>query len=114
MSCIDYSKLTSITSGPTSVGHLDDVLIGQCLTRCVPYTSTSNLTALINTPKYRTSFSHIFFIFSITGFYIFQLITFALSLPRLLEMYRFYTYLLGVPDVGATLNVSKDCADIGI
>jgi autophagy-related protein 9 len=39
------------------------------------------------------------FIFSVTGFYVFQLITFALSLPRLLEMYRFYTHLLGVPDV---------------
>ena len=45
------------------------------------------------------SFPHMFFILSVASFYIFQLITFALSLPRLLEIYRFYTYLLGVPDV---------------
>ena len=44
------------------------------------------------------------FIFSVAAFYVFQLITFALSLPRLIDMYRFYTYLLGVPDVGTPTN----------
>jgi len=34
-SCIDYSALGSTTSGTDSIGHLDDVLIGQCLTRWV-------------------------------------------------------------------------------
>jgi autophagy-related protein 9 len=36
---------------------------------------------------------------SITVFYAFQLVTFAMSLPRLVRMYRFYTHLLGIPDV---------------
>ncbi|ORY24579.1 autophagy protein Apg9-domain-containing protein [Naematelia encephala] len=78
LSCIDYPKLTSSISGPNDVGRLDDVLIGQCLTR--------------------GSFPHMLFILSVAAFYIFQLVTFALSIPRLLEMYRFYTHLLGVPD----------------
>ena len=47
----------------------------------------------------RGSLPHMIFILVVTGFYAFQLITFALSLPQLFEMYRFYTHLLGVPDV---------------
>ncbi|WVQ96605.1 hypothetical protein IAU59_003710 [Kwoniella sp. CBS 9459] len=77
-SCIDYSKLTSTTSGPDSVGRLKDVLIDQCITKA--------------------SFPHMLFIVIVTGFYIFQLASFVLSIPRLLEMYRFYTHLLGIPD----------------
>ncbi|WWD18817.1 hypothetical protein CI109_103272 [Kwoniella shandongensis] len=77
-SCIDYTKLTSSTSGPNAVGRLDDVLIGQCLTR--------------------GSFPHTVFIIFVSAFYIFQLFSFIMSLPRLLDMYRFYTHLLGIPD----------------
>jgi autophagy-related protein 9 len=33
LSCIDYSKLTASVDGPNAIGRLDDVLIGQCLTR---------------------------------------------------------------------------------
>jgi autophagy-related protein 9 len=36
---------------------------------------------------------------SVAVFYVFQIATFAMSLPRLARMYRFYTHLLGVPDV---------------
>jgi hypothetical protein len=39
MSCIDYSKLSSDLAGPNAIERLDDVLIGQCLTRCVAPTS---------------------------------------------------------------------------
>jgi autophagy-related protein 9 len=46
------------------------------------------------------------FILTVTIFYIFQLATFALSLPRLLQMYRFYTHLLGIPDVSCPSVVS--------
>jgi hypothetical protein len=35
MSCIDYSKLSSDLAGPNAIERLDDVLIGQCLTRFV-------------------------------------------------------------------------------
>ncbi|WVF69103.1 hypothetical protein IAT40_003877 [Kwoniella sp. CBS 6097] len=77
-SCIDYHKLTSTTSGPDSVGRLDDVLIDQCITKA--------------------SFPHMLFIVIVTGFYLFQLGSFIVSIPRLLGMYRFYTHLLGVPD----------------
>ena len=45
------------------------------------------------------SVPHMLFIIAVSIFYIFQLFSFALSLPRLLEIYRFYTYLLGIPDV---------------
>lgn len=84
-SCIDYGKLARTVAGPNDIARLDDVLIPQCVTR--------------------GSFAHMLFILSVTVFYIFQLVTFVLSLPGLLHMYRFYTYLLGVPDV-SSLNVS--------
>ncbi|RXK40333.1 hypothetical protein M231_02447 [Tremella mesenterica] len=78
LDCIDYSKLWSTTEGPNAIGRLDDVLIEQCITR--------------------GSFPHMLFILSVGAFYLFQMASFILSIPRLLEMYRFYTYLLGVPD----------------
>ncbi|WVR06657.1 hypothetical protein IAU60_003689 [Kwoniella sp. DSM 27419] len=77
-SCIDYSKLRSTTSGPEAIARLDDVLIPQCIAR--------------------PSAPHWLFILTVSGFYLFQLTSFALSIPRLLEMYRFYTHLLGIPD----------------
>lgn len=33
------------------------------------------------------------------SFWTFQLVGFIRSLPRLFDLWRFYTYLLGVPDV---------------
>jgi hypothetical protein len=51
------------------------------------------------------------FIFSVAAVYIFQLASFALSIPRLLDMYRFYTHLLGIPDVSGTLTDPLDGAD---
>ena len=42
---------------------------------------------------------------SVGIFYAFQLFSFALSLPRLLDMYRFYTHLLGIPDVSCWASV---------
>ncbi|WVO15865.1 hypothetical protein L204_103527 [Cryptococcus depauperatus] len=78
ISCIDYSKLVRSASGPNTVGRLEDVLIGQCLTR--------------------GSLTHMLFIFILSAFFIFQLASFIFSMPRLIEMYRFYTHLLGIPD----------------
>lgn len=39
------------------------------------------------------------FILTVTIVYAFQLFTFLMSIPRLVEMHRFYTHLLGIPDV---------------
>ncbi|WVQ65483.1 uncharacterized protein L199_003659 [Kwoniella botswanensis] len=77
-SCIDYKKLWSEASGPDAIARLDDVLIEKCIIRA--------------------SFPHMLFMIIISAFFIFQLSSFVLSLPKLLEMYRFYTYLLGIPD----------------
>ncbi|WWC71134.1 uncharacterized protein I206_105087 [Kwoniella pini CBS 10737] len=77
-SCIDYKKLWSEASGPDAIARLDDVLIDKCITRA--------------------SFPHIIFMVIVTAFFIFQLSSFVLSLPKLLDMYRFYTFLLRVPD----------------
>lgn len=35
---------------------------------------------------------------SVTAFFVFQLFTFAASLPKLFNLYEFYTHLIGVPD----------------
>ena len=43
------------------------------------------------------------FIFTVALVYVFQLASFLASIPRLAEMYRFYTHLLGVPDVSDIL-----------
>jgi hypothetical protein len=39
------------------------------------------------------------FIFTVMIVYAFQVFTFCMSIPRLLELHRFYTHLLGIPDV---------------
>ena len=50
------------------------------------------------------SFPHMLFIATILLVYTFQLFTFLMSIPRLLELHRFYEHLLGVPDVRPLLN----------
>ncbi|EIW67742.1 hypothetical protein TREMEDRAFT_45223 [Tremella mesenterica DSM 1558] len=92
LDCIDYSKLWSTTEGPNAIGRLDDVLIEQCITRL-----QKNSEKMLDS-QLRGSFPHMLFILSVGAFYLFQMASFILSIPRLLEMYRFYTYLLGVPD----------------
>jgi autophagy-related protein 9 len=77
-SCIDYSKLRH-SVGPNNNGRLEDALVGQCLTR--------------------GSFWHMLFLFLVCITYVFQLGMFVLQIPGLVDMYRFYNYLLGVPDV---------------
>ena len=39
------------------------------------------------------------FILTVMIVYAFQLFTFLMQIPRLLEMSNFYTHLLGIPDV---------------
>ena len=45
------------------------------------------------------SIPHMLFILTVLAVYAFQLFTFLMSIPRLVEMHRFYTHLLGIPDV---------------
>ena len=47
------------------------------------------------------SFLHMLFLLLVLAVYAFQLLSFVLSIPRLLDMYAFYTHLLRVPDVSA-------------
>lgn len=75
ISCIDYSKLTHAEGG---VGRLGDVLVKQCIVR--------------------GGVAHWLFMVSVTAFFVFQLVTFATSLPKLFSLYQFYTHLIGVPD----------------
>jgi hypothetical protein len=51
------------------------------------------------------SFPHMLFIATILLVYTFQLFTFLMSIPRLLELHRFYEHLLGVPDVRPLLHL---------
>lgn len=41
-----------------------------------------------------------------TAFFAWQIITYALGILRLVDMYRFYTYLLHIPDVSAASSHS--------
>ena len=86
LSCIDYSLIPS-----SGTGRLEDVIVDRCLTKYV----CKSILLLIDRP----SFAHLLFTIIFSAFYIFQLASFAFSVPRLLDLYRFYTHLLGVPDV---------------
>lgn len=53
------------------------------------------------TDEYRFSgFTFLFFVL-FTAFFAWQIITYALGIMRLVDMYRFYTHLLHIPDVSA-------------
>lgn len=74
LGCVDYSRFQLHTTL-----HLSDVLVDHCVSEF-------------------TGFSFLFFLF-FCAFWIWNLVTFAFGILRLLDMYRFYTYLLGIPDV---------------
>ena len=48
------------------------------------------------------------FILTVMIVYAFQLFTFLMQIPRLLEMSNFYTHLLGIPDVSLFKRKNKD------
>ncbi|KAF8136485.1 putative transmembrane protein [Boletus edulis] len=73
LGCIDYNR---ITSGKAT--HLSDAVIDHCVARF------SGVTLL--------------FFLLFTAFYVWQIISFAFEVTRLVDMYRFYTHLLRVPD----------------
>ncbi|KZS88344.1 APG9-domain-containing protein [Sistotremastrum niveocremeum HHB9708] len=73
LGCVDYSRFRLHTTL-----HLSDVVVDHCVSKF-------------------TGFSFLFFLF-FCAFWIWNLVTFAFGILRLLDMYRFYTYLLGIPD----------------
>ncbi|KAH0583667.1 hypothetical protein H2248_009280 [Termitomyces sp. 'cryptogamus'] len=73
LGCIDYSKIRH--GKPTQLSH---VVIERCVSRF-------------------SGFTLLFFIL-FTAFYIWQIVTFVLGTMRLVDMYKFYTHLLKIPD----------------
>ncbi|KAG9127405.1 autophagy protein atg9 [Ceratobasidium sp. 392] len=73
LGCVDYSRIRH-----TGTTQLADVVIPHCVSRF-------------------SGFTWLFFML-FGAFYIYQILQFALSMRRLLELYQFYTHLLGVPD----------------
>ncbi|KAH9001006.1 APG9-domain-containing protein [Lactarius akahatsu] len=71
--CVDYSRVRS-----DQVTRLSDIVVERCVSRF------SGFTLLC------------FLLFC--AFYVWQIALFVLSVMRLVDMYRFYTYLLQIPD----------------
>ncbi|EJD05712.1 APG9-domain-containing protein [Fomitiporia mediterranea MF3/22] len=73
LNCIDYSRIK-----PEGITRLSDVIVDRCVARL------SGMTV-------------IFFMF-FGAYYTLQIVSYVFEIMRLVDMYRFYTYLLGVPD----------------
>ncbi|CAE6504880.1 unnamed protein product [Rhizoctonia solani] len=73
LGCVDYSKIRH-----TGTTQLADVIIPRCVSRF-------------------SGFTWLFFVL-FGAFYLYQILQFIVSIRRLLELYQFYTHLLGVPD----------------
>jgi autophagy-related protein 9 len=76
-SCIDYRKLWK-SVGNNHVGRLEDVLVGQCFSR--------------------RPFGLKLMLIIVSAYFGCKTLVHILNIPALIDMYRFYTYLLGVPD----------------
>ncbi|KAI0647440.1 APG9-domain-containing protein [Trametes meyenii] len=73
LGCVDYSRIR-----PDKVTRLSEVVVRKCVSRF-------------------SGFTLIFFML-FTAFFLWQLVSYVLSMMRLVDMYRFYTYLLHIPD----------------
>jgi autophagy-related protein 9 len=73
LGCIDYNRITR-----DKVTHLSEAVIDRCVAKF------SGVTLL--------------FFLLFTAFYIWQIISFAFQVVRLVDMYHFYTHLLHIPD----------------
>ncbi|KAI9459444.1 APG9-domain-containing protein [Lactarius psammicola] len=71
--CVDYSRVRS-----DHVTRLSDIVVERCVSRF-------------------SGFTLLFFLL-FCAFYVWQIALFVLSVMRLVDMYRFYTYLLQIPD----------------
>lgn len=100
LGCVDYSH---IRHGRAT--RLSEVVVSRCVSRwvtvihlieCIPSTSIS--------PRF-SGFTFLFFLL-FTTFFLWQIISYVLSIMRLMDMYRFYTHLLHIPDVRSFLYLS--------
>ncbi|KAJ6525751.1 autophagy protein Apg9-domain-containing protein [Mycena capillaripes] len=73
LGCVDYSRIQHETSM-----KLSDVVVSRCVSRF-------------------SGFTLLFFILFI-AFYVWQIVSFVLSIFRLVDMYNFFTHLLKIPD----------------
>ncbi|TBU35594.1 APG9-domain-containing protein [Dichomitus squalens] len=73
LGCVDYSRIR-----PEKVTRLPDIVVSSCVSRF-------------------SGFTLLFFMLFST-FFIWQLVSYTLSMIRLMDMYRFYTHLLHIPD----------------
>lgn len=55
-----------------------------------------------------SGFTFMFFLF-FGAFYIWQIVSYVLGVMRLVDMYHFYTHLLGIPDVRLSEFLTKYC-----
>lgn len=94
LGCVDYSRIR-----PDGDNRLSDIIVGRCVSRCV-FNPLGRTHCSAHTTSRFSGFTLIFFIL-FTAFFAWQLVTFALGIIRLVDMYRFYTYLLHIPDVRA-------------
>ncbi|RPD66515.1 APG9-domain-containing protein [Lentinus tigrinus ALCF2SS1-7] len=73
LGCVDYSRIR-----PDKVTRLSEVVVSRCVSRFSGFT--------------------LFFFMLFSAFFIWQLVSYVLSMMRLVDMYRFYTHLLHIPD----------------
>ncbi|KAH8827329.1 putative transmembrane protein [Flagelloscypha sp. PMI_526] len=73
LGCVDYSRIK-----PEKSTRLSDVIVESCVSKF-------------------SGFTLVFFLL-FTAFYLWQIFTFVISIQKLVDMYRFYTYLLKIPD----------------
>ncbi|KAG8929327.1 autophagy protein atg9 [Tulasnella sp. 418] len=73
LGCVDYSRVSQ-----DGTGRLSDIVVDHCVSRFSGFT--------------------LFFFICFGIFYVFQVVEFIRGTLRLVDMYRFYTHLLGIPD----------------
>ncbi|KIJ35722.1 hypothetical protein M422DRAFT_180387 [Sphaerobolus stellatus SS14] len=76
LGCIDYPR---IRRDRDHISHLGDIIIEKCISKFSGFT--------------------LFFFMCFGAFYIWQIVQFVFNVMRLMDMHRFYTHLLGIPDV---------------
>lgn len=74
LGCVDYSRIRH-----DKVTRLSEVVVKRCVSRF-------------------SGFTLLFFVL-FTAFFVWQLVSYVLNMLRLVDMYRFYTHLLHIPDV---------------
>ena len=89
---MDYSRIHH-----DQVTRLSDIVVERCVSRYALLCLSSPIIFLTNFCRF-SGFTLLFFLLFCT-FYVWQIAVFVLSIMRLVDMYRFYTYLLQIPDV---------------